>query len=291
MKGARLKHVGNSPMGGTLFEDGILHVGKYGYRGLGGKHPLYTQSITQRYALGTRLITPDGRVFRYAKCSATRTTGFCMMFNGGLFATVGVDGGAVLPVAIVAGDTSVTVTIAATDGSNQGSYEAADGAVAKNELFGGYLVIYGASNDRENRMIIGNTAKDAGAGTITIEVEEPFTEAHAVTIKVEIMANPWATLSMVAEDYISVAGFPACGNVTVNYYFWCQTWGPIRISAQNYNLGESAGERNLWFGPDGSIRSSAIQGATNCRQHAGFLIPRTSASYGLSGWMMLQICP
>lgn len=290
MRGARLKHLGNSPMGGTTIEEYIVHVDEYGKRGGSGAHPLYTQSAIQRYALGTRLMTPDGRVFRYAKCSATRTTGFCMMFNGGIFATVGVDGGAVLPIAIVAGDKTVTVTIAATDGSNQGEYEAADGAVAKNELFGGYLVVYGASNDRENRMIIANTAKDAGAGTILITVEEPFTEAHAATIKVEILANPWATLAMVAEDYISVAGFPACGNVTVNYYFWCQTWGPIRISGQNYNLGEVAGERNLWFGPDGSIRSSAIQGASNCRQHAGFLLPRTSASIG-NTFMMLQISP
>lgn len=211
------------------------------------------------------------------------------MFNGGIFATTAADGGAVLPVAIVAGDEHCHITIASTDGSNQGSYETADGAVAVDELFGGYLVIFGASNDRENRMILGNSAVAAGGGTIQVDVEEPFTEAHAVsTIKVEVLGNPYANLAMVAEDYLSVAGFPACGNVTNDYYFWCQTWGPIRISGQNYDLGEVAGERNLWFGPDGSIRSSAIQGASNCRQHAGFLLPRTSASRGIT-FMMLQI--
>ena len=289
----RLRNLSNI-RGGTG-RSGTLALGNiiYGRNLVGGSanQGLYTQSATQIYSLGTRLVTPDGRVFRYGRCSATRTTGFCMMFNAGLNATVGVDGGAVLPVTIVAGDNHCHVTIAITDGSNQSSYEAADGAVAANELEGGYLVIYGASNDRENRYITGNTAVAAGGGTIIVYVEEPFTEAHSTSIKVEIMGNPWRTLAMVAEDYISVAGFPACGNVTSGYYFWCQTWGPIRISGQNYNLGETAGERNLWFGPDGSVRSSAIQGATNCRQLAGFLIPRTSASVGASGWMMLQICP
>jgi len=275
----------------------IVHVDKYGLRGLGGAHALYKQSTTQYYAIGTRLVTPDGRVFRYAKCTASRTTAMAMFFNGGLFATVGADGGAVLPIAIAACDTTVTATIAATDGSNQGSYEAADGAVAKDELFGGYLYLYGTNGgagsdtyQRENRMIIGNTAKVAGAGTILIEVDEPFVYAHAKTIKIEIWGNPWATLAMIAEDYTSCAGFPAPGTVNSGYYFWCQTWGPIRISGHNYNLGETAGERNLWFGPDGSIRSSAIQGASNCRQHAGFLLPRTSASRG-NTFMMLQICP
>jgi len=273
--------MGGQKIGG-IYCDGILAPN-------GSFQGTYVQSATQNYLLGTRRITIDGRIFKYGKCTAARTTGYCMMFNGGLFSKFGTDGGAVLPVAITAGDTSCTVTIAATDGSNQGEYEAADGAVAADELYGGYLVLYGASNDRENRMILGNTAKAAGAGTIVIYVEEPFTESHTTSIKVEVMGNPWATLAMVAEDYISVAGFPACGNVTNGYYFWCQTWGPIRMSGQNYNLGETAGERNLWFGPDGSVRSTAIQGATNCRQHAGFLIPRTNASVGLSGWMMLEL--
>lgn len=266
--------------------------------GAGGAHPLYEQKATQIYALGTRIETADGRVFRYAKCSASRTTAMAMMFNAGVFATVSADGGAVLPTGIVAGDKTCVVTIAATDGSNQGSYEAADGAVAKDELYGGYLYVYGTQGgggsdtyERENRMIIGNTAKAAGSGTITIEVEEPFVYAHTVSsIKIEIWPNIWATLAMIAEDYVSVAGFPAPGTVNNGYYFWCQTWGPLRLSGQNYNLGETAGERNLWFGPDGSIRSTAIQGASNCRQLAGFLLPRTSASRG-NTFMMLQICP
>jgi hypothetical protein len=137
-------------------------------------------------------------------------------------------------------------------------------------------------------LILGNTVKAAGAGTIEVKVEEPFTYDHTTSIKVEVMPNPWATLAMIAEDYVSVAGFPACGTLTADYYFWCQTWGVIRISGQNYNLGKTAGERNLWFGPDGSIRSSQIQGATNCRQLAGFLLPRTSASSG-NTFMFLQI--
>jgi hypothetical protein len=228
----------------SIYSDGILLPGC-------APQGTYKESLTQNYVLGGRRTTVDGRIFKYGHCSAARTTGFCMMFNGGLFSTVGVDGGVVLPIAIVAGDNHCHVTIAATDGSNQGSYETADGAIALNELVGGYLVIFGASNDRENRLIIGNTAVAAPGGIIIVYVEEPFTESHAVSIKVEILGNPWANLAMVAEDYLSVAGFPACGNVTNGYYFWCQTWGPLRISGQNYDLGEVAGERNLWFGPDG----------------------------------------
>lgn len=298
---SRLKNIknirgGTADVGGTLIRGNTI----YGRNLVGGSasQGLYTQSATQYYTLGTRLVTPDGRVFRYAKCSNSRTTGMAMFFNGGTFATYGADGGAVLPIGIAAGDTSCTVTIASTDGSNQGSYETADGEVTADELEGGYLYLYGTNGgagsdtyQRENRYIVGNTAVAANGGTIVIDVDEPFTFAHTVSsIKIEIWPNPWATLAMVAEDYLSCAGFPACGTVTSGYYFWCQTWGPLRISGQNYNLGETAGERNLWFGPDGSIRSAAIVGAANCRQLAGFLLPRTSASRG-STFMMLQICP
>lgn len=293
----RLRNLSNV-RGGTG-RAGTLALGNmiYGRNLVGGsaEQGLYTQSATQIYTIGTRLVTPDGRVFRYGKCTANRTTGQAVFFNGGRFSTVGTDGGAVLPVGITAGDDHCHVSIAATDGSNQGSYEAADGAVALNELEGGYLNIYGTNSgvtyQRENRYITGNTAQAAGAGTIIVYVEEPFTFAHAVSsIKVEIWGNPWATLAMIAEDYISVAGFPACGTLTSGYYFWCQTWGPCRISGQNWNLGETAGERNLWFGSDGSIRSVGIQGAANCRQQAGFLLSRTSAGYG-DTLIMLQICP
>jgi hypothetical protein len=286
---------GGTGRSGTLAQGNMI----YGRKLVGGSgnQGLYTQSATKYYTLGTRLVTPDGRVFRYAKCSASRTTGFAMMFNGGIFATVGADGGVLLPVAIVAGDNHCHVTITATDGSNQASYETADGAVTADELEGGYLYVYGTQGgggsdtyQRENRYITGNTAVAAGGGVIQVNVEEPFTFAHSTSIKVEVMPNPWATLAMIAEDYVSVAGFPVCGTVTSGYYFWCQTWGPLRISGQNYNLGKTAGERNIWFGPDGSIRSSQIQGATNCRQLAGFVLPRTSASFG-NTFLMLQICP
>jgi len=294
--GAALNYDPNDRYGGQMiggfYAEGIRKAG-------GSYQGTYVQASAQNYLLGTRRITRDGRVFYYAKCSASRTSGMAMMFNGGRFATVGTDGGAVLPVAIVAGDNHCHVSIAATDGSNQGSYESADGAVAADELYGGYLYLYGTNGgsgsdtyQRENRMITGNTAQAAGAGTITVNVEEPFTYAHAVSsIKVEIWPNPWATLAMVAETYLSIAGFPAPGTVTSGYYFWCQTWGPCRISGQDYNLGENANQRNLWFGPDGSIRNATVITASNYGfQHAGFLLSRTGASYG-DTFIFLQITP
>lgn len=283
----------NSP--GSLVRNYVIYGDKL--VGGGGSQGLYEESATKYFNLGTRLVTPDGRVFRYSKCNATRTGAQAVAFNLTVFSKRTADGGAILPVGITAGDDHCHVTIAATDGS--GAYANPDGTVTKDELYGGYLYLYGtnsgATYERENRMIIGNTAKTAGAGTIQCDVEEPFTYAHTVSsIKVEVWPNPWSGLGFVSEGYLSFAGLPAPGTITDGYYFWCQTWGPIRISGQNYNLGETAGERNVWFGPDGSIRSTQIQGASNCSQLAGFVIPRTysnAGGYRGNTFIMLQVSP
>ena len=47
----------------------------------GSVQDIHAVSATQNYVLGSKLITPDGRVFYYAKCNAERTTAYCMMHN------------------------------------------------------------------------------------------------------------------------------------------------------------------------------------------------------------------
>lgn len=248
---------------------------------------IHAVSSTQNYVLGTHLRTPDGRIFYYAKCNAERTTAFAMMHNRK--AGPDIARATNLTIKPDVGATHLFVTVAGGDG--QGS----DGAIGKDALVGGYLVIFGDNNLRENRLIKGNTLVGAGGGTIDLEIDRGVTAEHPITITlgVEVWGNIYDGVAMLAEDYLTVAGFPAVTVIPmINKYFWLQTWGPVRISAQNFNLGKNAGERMCVFGPDGSIRTHEMNGiGANDRQHAGFIIPRTSASVGTSPLLMLQIRP
>lgn len=251
---------------------------------------IYTISSQKNpnYNIGDRVVLPDGRVFRYAKCNAVRTTGYACAFN---FRGAGSNGGAIIAratnvqTATSIGDKEIKVTVASSDG------ELATGILAEDELRGGYLVIFGDSNLRENRGIVGNTAVAVGGGTTTIYLDAALLGAHATTITlgVEVFPNPWGYMGMLAEDYLSFGGFPPDDSMAVDDYFWVQTWGPCRISGQNFNLGNAAGERNVWFGPDGSMRGATFQGTS--RQRAGFIIQRTGAALGSSPFVMLQVCP
>jgi hypothetical protein len=58
-------------------------------------------------------------------------------------------------------------TLVATDGL------AGDGAIAANELVGGYVVLgNGSSQHPQNRRIVANTVEAGGGGTITLTLDE-----------------------------------------------------------------------------------------------------------------------
>ena len=240
---------------------------------------IYMEETTQRFVCGQRLITVDGRVFKYGKSITALLSGFGAA-NGGVFNI-----GAVIPAAAAAGDTKVYATIASNDG------QASDGVIAKDELAGGYWVSGHGESKVSNRLILRNTAVASGGGTATVWLDGPLDEAMTVSSSyVEIVLNPYRYLSKGSLDYHGFMGVPAV-NVTSGSYAWIQTWGPCWVTPGGNDSvpGNSACDRTVVFVGDGSVNGVTAITLENGYQVAGFIIDQTASGTGGLPLVMLQI--
>ena len=252
------------------------------------------------YNLGDRVVTPDGRVFRYAKAGvggvasefgASQLVALKNITNAVAPAQVNPTSAilGVVPTSGVIGSTVVTITVGASDGV------AANGALALDELAGGYIVIgNGTSQHPQMRGILGNDVLAAGGGSVNVYLDAPLTAAVVVsTTNIEAMLNPYANMvsgNVGGNGYQSFLGIPAT-TATVGQYFWLQTWGPCWITSDG-TTGAAVNGRELFFMNNGSVVSSdkVVDGATNVLyQRAGFAIDNSSAGASNGPFAMLQI--
>ena len=178
------------------------------------KQNFYEVSATQNYEIGSRLVLPDGRAYRYAKAGATALAAGELQSSaafGGSVATVQAD---LTPAAAAIGDTIVSFTTV-TD------------AVTLNQFRGGYLAVSAggaAIGQGELYKIAGNAAGAAGA--IKFTLERPLTTAWTTSSRISIMAEPY---TLVVQSPATTAigmpvGVPTVA-VPINNYCWLQTWG------------------------------------------------------------------
>lgn len=224
---------------------------------------LYSHGTTKLFVPGTRCITWDGRVYKYAYADTARTTGYGMMFNA----------------KVAQGYTNLAANSAADEWSVQ---VVSAVALEKDELFGGFITLYTGDPNNTFRGIVGNTAC-AATGTTIIYLDAPLHLAVTTSTGSEFFYNPYAHVAELAEDWVSVAGVSLTDMSTVGYC-WIQTWGMIRISL-HAAFGNDAGERQVVFGPNGDLRAHSAAAA----QHAGFLVDRTVVGTGSYALIMLQI--
>jgi hypothetical protein len=242
----------------------------------------YTAETTQRYVYGTRSITWDGKVFKYAHSLATLYAGYGA--RNGASADVSTLINSVTPAAIAIGDRKTTITIASTEGY------AAGGIVAEDELAGAYIVVgHGSATTTENRTIIGNTASPSGGGTITVYVDYPFAVAHDAGVACELPLNPYRYLIRDTE-VASVMGVPNIATTT-GYNIWIQSWGPCWCvpGGADSTPGDSANDRMVSFVGDGSVNGNTSLTIENGYQPAGFIIDATEVGTGCMPLVMLQI--
>lgn len=256
----------------------IIHGGLIAGKSEQGIHEV---STVQNYLLGTRRITPDGRVFRYGKCGADLGGTKWGVKSFSLLVTEK----ATIVSACAAGATSLTVTF---DGDFW------DTAIAANELRGGYISLYNSANIRDQRMIISNTAVEASGGVCIIGIDAPIVAAVGSAFDCEILANPYSDLRVSGGggEWTSVVGLPAA-LATTGQYFWIQTWGPFRVTPVGAELGVGVYERYFFFDANGSLVSAQVSEATTrSYQPAGFIIERTDGGVGSAApFIMLQISP
>jgi hypothetical protein len=259
---------------------------------------LYVASTVRdpRFQVGDRVVTPDGRAFRYALAGGTIRSEFAVCDPNFSITNAVAPAQSTLTSTILgvnttvglAGSMVVTITVGATDG------KAADGVVALDEMRGGTVVIGNGTNQHPQiRGIIGNSAVAAGGGSMDVYLDAPLTAAVTVaTTNIEAYLNPYdgvKSMNVVNSAYVTCLGASALDNVTVGQYFWVQTWGSTWLTSDS-NTGKAANGRDLYINTDGSLRGqSSTTYAGYQRIGVGLDKSTSGASNGPN--VMLQITP
>jgi hypothetical protein len=253
--------------------------------------------INPEYFVGDRVVLPDGRVFRYSKAAATcdpefgAYTGLKTITNAVAPAQSVINGPIINQfgtnatiVAGAVGSNVVTITVGAGDGS------LGTGAVAVDELRGGYIVVgNGANQHPQNRGIIGNTVVAAGGGTCDVYLDAGLVTAVTVaTTNIEAFLPPYANMKgdQAGGAYVTFLGIPAV-RATVGQYFWLQTWGPTWVTSDGLTA-DDANDRTVYFATNGSLKSRT-EVAGDLYQPAGVVMDASSAGASNAPFVMLQI--
>ncbi len=226
-------------------------------------HPylgIYTKDATQRYVLGTRYITWDGRVFKYGKAAATMKTDL-MCWQTRYQAIVQ---WAQFPTAHAIGANPVNITTSSDDGI------AYDGVFTEDELAGGYIVLFwGGSSTGGTYGIVGNDAR-ATAGDMAVYLDHPnrFPITKA-TGSAEGMFSPYYDVSSAnASGSRSFRGVPMAPATTTYPYHWIQSWGPTHIATPDASVGAGAYDWEVVARHDGSVENASTT-ALQMQQHVG----------------------
>ena len=253
---------------GGIYQDGVLLPGK-------SVQNTYRDSTTQNYLLGSRRVTLDGRVYRYALAGAACASGFgCKNFG----AYAAVTGGAVTTT--VDGADKVVILLDATTGG-------ATWFGTAGRMIGGYVSM--PTGTPPLFRIITDHSTGVDGGYVTITLDGPLTRAVTATNFMEIAQNPYANVRQTNNNFTSVMGV-AVGAIASGSYGWIQTWGPCWCIPA-IPVADTAQWRTVCFGGDGSVLSyEDITGETGL-QVAGFVIDNTSPGSDNPPFIMLQISP
>lgn len=250
---------------------------------------VYNLDTVQRFMVGTRYMTWDGRVFRYGKSGDTLSTAHGC-WTGDYMALAQ---WAEFDISHPLGSNPITCT---TDATYCGL--AFNGVFAEDDLAGGFITMWPTGVEALNYGIIGNDAL-AAAGTLVIYLDHPLrypitkTEGSCEAIYSPYRHLHWTGAGLPASSSRHpVLGVPM-SNAVSGDFFWMQTWGPIHCSTSDASVGNDNDNAELVWQHDGSIedRSSAALGM---KQHAGFTLAQdynSGTPQQGSPFFMLQISP
>ena len=234
-------------------------------------------STTQKHELGARLVTPDGRVFRYARAGGTLNTDL-----GVMNASQQEVGYTTVAASAILGATTVVLDVGAGDGI------ADDGVIAVNFLKNGYLLVFPHSANSFVRRILTNTVT-AGAGEMTLTLDDGIPASITVDVDhCECMASPYYDVQALTSTTTSVLGIPAWA-MTVGQFGWIQTRGVCWIAPQG-DVSTGNNDRQVIFRHDGSVDQHDYNDVnTRLGQHAGFIIKQGNGGGQGAPFIFLQI--
>ncbi len=224
----------------------VKHVGSegiVGYETAGQYDFLYrvSTSVDPKFDVGDRIALADGREYRYAKSASALST------SEGCYA----------------GGTGVVAYKAATESVAVGEREvtvpaATHSALAKDELKGGYVIIFGSVSDGADMMfrgIIGNPASSANTA-LTLILDGMLDVAIDSSSAYEVYANPYSAATWdTGSPTRGKIGVPAAYVSAASMYFWLKIKGPHFINVQSTVVGNE-GVGLMWRG-DGSVDAIA----------------------------------
>jgi len=202
------------------------------------KQSIYETSSTALARLGTRAVTGDGRVFRYAKAGASD-----------IAAGVLCQGPAPFPnhknIAVYAaasvGDTQITVTLGNTP-------------VTANYYAEGYLHANDNAPEGNIYKIKSHPSANANA-TLTLTLYDPIIEAFTTSSEVTLTKNPYDAIVIAPNGGLTQVpvGVPIV-DIAAGYYGWVQTWGPCPVLTQGtVVIGQNVGLGGTTDGAVGPI--------------------------------------
>ena len=179
------------------------------------------ETSSQKHKLGTRGVTPDGRVFYYAENGGTAID------HGGYL----VDGLA----AVAAHDMDVAAT-ATTAGSTTFT-SGTSLTVTADQYKDGYLYFNDGPAQGETYMVKSNTAVSGATGlSIAIDDEDGLVTALTTSSLFGLMYSPYKDIKIIDGDGTMTTGVigVTTAPVTADYFCWVQTAGPasVRLGAQ-----------------------------------------------------------
>ena len=263
----------------------IISSGRY----LGqGVQDIHEESEVQKYTIGTRVVIDD-RVFRY--CQAKEALDPLL----GARADVMPREGEMDAVAYEVGDTEVTIPM------NQYGVDYVAEQVADYWAEGYIWIQTGMQLHRIKSSAVATTTgrvTSLTGGFVTLTLYEGLRTAVAASAWITAWVNHYKVCKHEHSGKMSVVAMPLVG-VTINYYFWGQTWGPCFGVQTSTKPGLASGDREVFFGSDGALVTGGDVCNTGLAQKAGFLITNTepwtnagnSAEGGGDQFYMLQLSP
>jgi len=239
---------------------------------------IYVAETTQRFMLGAKVMTWDGRLFKYALAKGTLNADLLAKSYATqnlAFATVGAGDGR------AAGDTDIKVPFGAADGY------ANSGLVVEDELAGGYVVIFSDTVVTMNRGIVGNTGI-ASAGDVVIYLDAPLNAAVApATSFVEAMGSPYYDVRNDSDGSKTCVGLPVV-EATTGQYCFLQTYGPTWVAPQS-GVGATTLIRAVYARHDGSLDIRSGVGTNVTDQRVGYVLQNAQAGTQGAPFVQLQI--
>jgi len=169
-------------------------------------------SSVQECALGTKIVTADGRAFRYVKAGVTA------LVPGKLQ-----DGPA-----MIANHTNIAVAAAAAAGALTITVTLGNTAATANQYAGGIVSVNDADGEGYSYTIKSHPAADASASlVITLDDNEPIVTALTTSSEVTLVPNQYNGVVIHAQTEAGASVGVGVTAITAAYFGWIQTRGPV----------------------------------------------------------------